>query len=122
MTDRTTSTAAASVPPSRTGLWLDARTLAMHRLMVEKIRREPALFARLGDALVRWQQTAAPGTRSYLAAWQALVDQGPEACFAVALEESDRGQVMRSCSPFQGVLTNAERWAFLKSWSTHEAV
>lgn len=106
----------------RTAQWLDARTLAMHRLMVEKIRREPHLFARLGHTLTRWQQTAAPSTRAYLTAWQALIDQGSEACFAVALEESDRGQVMRSCSPFQGVLTNAERWAFLKSWSTHEAI
>ena len=108
-------------PGLRTAQWLDARTLAMHRVMVEKIRREPALFARLGQNLARWKQTAAPGTQAYLEAWQALVDQGPEACFAVALEESDRGQVMRSSSPFAGVLTNAERWAFLKSWSRHEA-
>lgn len=103
--------------PLRTPQWLDARSLAMHRLLVEKVRREPALFDKLGQNLARWKQTAAPGTLAYLDAWQALVDQGPEACFAVAMEDSDRGQVLRSCSPFAGVLSNAERWAFLKAWA-----
>ena len=105
-----------SRPAKRSPPWLDARTLAMHELMVRKLREEPALFACLQDNLTRWRTTAAPGQRPYLDAWQALVDQGPEACFQVALEASEHGQAMRQCSPFAGVLTNRERWDFLLCW------
>lgn len=93
----------------------------MHRLMVAKVRERPELFGILQRNLTRWKETAAPGNRPYLDAWQALVDEGPEACFRMALEASDRGQAMRQSSPFAGVLTDRERWSFLRSWEGDEA-
>lgn len=43
----------------RTHQEIDARSLAMHRLVVEKIRRDPALLARAESTLSRWRKTVA---------------------------------------------------------------
>jgi len=107
--------------PTRSPQWLDARTLTMHRRIVDKIRAEPALFAIVRDNLERWRGQVTPGTQIYLDAWQALVDQGIDACLGMALERSERGYAMRQSSPFAGVLTNKERWEVLRQFNqSHE--
>ena len=50
------------------------------------------------------------------------MNQGIEACLAVAVEDSQRAAALRQSSPFSGVLSNRERFAFLKAWRRdHEA-
>jgi hypothetical protein len=41
---------------------------------------------------------------------------GVDACLAVAVEDSQRAAALRQSSPFSGVLSNRERFAFLKAW------
>lgn len=101
---------------------LDARSFEMHRLIAQKIERDPLLLQIAASNLTRWQQSISTNSQPYILAWQALLAQGLAACLAVATEDSERGTAMRQCSPFAGVLTPRERWQFLRDWKAqHEA-
>ena len=102
---------------------IDARSLELHRLIAAKVRRDPALLDRVRRTLERWRE---PGSRgrsdTYLAEWDRLLEQGLEPLLATAVEESERAAALRQCSPFTGILSPAERFAFLKTWTaTHAA-
>lgn len=100
---------------------IDQRSLAMHQCVVEKIRQDPALFGRVCNTLSRWRSTVSPASQPYLEAWQRAVDQGMEACLALAVEDSPRATALRQSSPFAGLLTPAERFGFLRSWNRDHA-
>lgn len=105
----------------RTHQEIDARSLAMHRLVAQKLRNEPERFECVRENLRRWDSVATPRARPYLKAWEALARQGMEACLEMAVEDSGQGRAMRQSSPFAGVLTNRERFAFLREWEDRHA-
>lgn len=100
----------------RTHQQLDARSLALHRLIVDKIRRNPVLFERVGQTLERWRPITPTGTLPYLDEWQRLVEQGMDHCLEFATEDSQHAATLRQSSPFTGILTHQERFAFFKGW------
>lgn len=100
---------------------LDERSRAMHCLVVEKIRHNPALFDQAKATLERWRTTVCAASQPYLDEWALLMNQGLEDCVAVAVEDSARATALRQASPFSGLLTNAERFAFLKAWKNSHA-
>lgn len=105
----------------RTPEELEARSLALHRLVAARLRERPELFARVRATLDAWQTRVAPASMPYVECWQQLAAQGMEAALAVAVEESPRADTLRQCSPFSGILSHAERFGFLKTWSTEHA-
>lgn len=106
----------------RTHQEIDQRSLALHRLVAERIMRDPALFEKARLTLARWRRTVCVASQPYLEEWERLMNQGIEACLSVAVEDSQRAAALRQSSPFAGVLTNRERFAFLKQWrNDHEA-
>jgi hypothetical protein len=106
----------------RTHQEIDERSLALHWLVVDKIRREPALFDKARRTLARWRSTVCPASQPYLEEWERLMDEGLDASLAAAVEESERATALRQSSPFAGVLSNQERFAFLKAWEhRHDA-
>jgi len=56
--------------------WLDRRSLALHRLIAEKIRRDPDLFENVKRTLARWSQIVCANSQPYVKEWQRLVDLG----------------------------------------------
>jgi hypothetical protein len=95
---------------------LDLRSLAMHRLIADKIRAEPKLFEIASQNIERWSRT--PGRNgALLAAWSKLLMQGIPATLAMATEDSERARELRQSTPFAGVLSPQERWSFLKKWN-----
>jgi hypothetical protein len=100
---------------------LDARSLRMHQLVADKVRRDPALLDRARQTLAHWRQTVNVRTQPYLAEWEQLMGQGINACLAAAVENSEKAQALRQCSPLAGLLSNQERFAFLKAWSQEHA-
>ena len=101
---------------------LDDRSLALHRLVAAKLRRDPELFADARATLQRWRTVVCSSSQPYLEEWERLFERGPEACLALAVEESERAAALRQCSPLACLLSNQERFAFLKAWSQdHEA-
>lgn len=101
----------------RTHQNLDKRSLALHCLVAEKIRRDPSLFEKPKEVIKRWSLIVSPHSQPYLREWEKLLDQGMDACLAVATEDSERAAALRQSSPFVGILSNAERQAFFREWA-----
>lgn len=95
---------------------LDARSLALHRLVAERLRQDPAAFEHARDTLARWRQSADARVQPYLAAWEAIMAKGLQSTIVFMLEESERAAALRQASPFAGLLSHAERFAALKAW------
>ena len=109
-------------PFERTHQELDARSLALHCLVAAKLQGDPSLFARVQETLARWRTIVSPNSQPYLDEWERLIQRGMAACLAVATENSEHATALRQASPFCGILTNKERFAFLKTWSQeHES-
>jgi hypothetical protein len=100
---------------------LDQRSLALHQLVAEKIRQDAALFDKAQAVLNRWRETASPRGQGYLESWQSLMDQGVDACLTAATQNSQWGDAMRQASPLACLLTNQERFSFLKHWKEAHA-
>lgn len=111
-------TADSNIPAFRLA---DMRSLALHFAVADKLRKQPELFAVVPKTLERWRQTVAASSQGYLSEWALLVHQGMEAALTVATEDSEHAQTLRQCSPFGGILSHQERFAFLKSWSEQHA-
>lgn len=96
---------------------IDDRSLALHRLVADRVRREPARFDLARATLRRWRAIVSASSQPYLEEWERIFGQGMEASLAAAVEDSPRAAGLRQCSPLSCVLTNQERFAFLKDWS-----
>jgi hypothetical protein len=95
---------------------IDARSLAMHQRVAERIREQPALMEQARATLRRWRVTVSPAAQPYLQEWERLMDAGLEASLRIAVEDSPHARAMRQASPFAGLLSNAERFAFIREW------
>ena len=100
---------------------LDQRSLAMHRIVADKVRSDVRLLEKAQEVLRRWHQTGSPRTFGYLDEWQRLLDSGVEKCLQVATEDSERAAALRQASPLAVLLTNQERFTFLKNWKARHA-
>lgn len=101
----------------RTHQEIDKRSLALHRLVAEKIRQDPALFEKAKATLARWMTIVGASSQPYLERWERLMNQGLDVNLAVATEDSERASAMRQASPFAGILTDQERKEFLLEWN-----
>lgn len=101
----------------RTHQEIDQRSLALHQLVAEKIRENPALLDKAQSILQRWRTIVCANSQPYLEEWEGLIDQGVDVCLAVAVEDSERAAALRQSSPLSCLLTNQERFTFLKAWN-----
>lgn len=102
---------------------IEARSLAMHRLVAAKVRQDPSLLETARATLARWRSSSdANRSERYLAEWARVLEGGLEPTLALLVEESEHAVALRQCSPFPRALSTAERYAFLKEWRReHEA-
>ncbi|MEN9022211.1 MAG: hypothetical protein ABF370_17070 [Verrucomicrobiales bacterium] len=98
---------------------IDARSLAMAREIALRLRNRPAFLEEARERLRRWETRngpKAPGIQSWKE-WLSLIDEGVDAVIDALCAEDDRGQQLRQNSPFVGVLSNKEVWAFKRAFS-----
>jgi hypothetical protein len=96
---------------------LDERSLALHRLVAEKISHDPELLEWARDNLRRWQ--SAGGSPSLaLAEWEHILTRTVEEITALLVDPSENATRLRQSSPFAGILTEAERMAIYESYAT----
>jgi hypothetical protein len=95
---------------------LDERSLALHRLIAQKLQAAPALLERARDNLRRWQQ-AKPIPSPALTEWEHIMSNPVDEVVAFLVERSERATRLRQSSPFCGILTEAERRAVYESYS-----
>lgn len=100
---------------------IDDRSLALHRLVAAKLRRNPKLLQKPRTVLARWRRNSCSRSDPYLAAWEEVLQRGLEATLELALSDSELGRAMRQSSPLCGVLQEDERAGFLRDWTNGNA-
>ncbi|WP_157370580.1 hypothetical protein [Vulgatibacter incomptus] len=91
----------------------EARSLAFHRIVAERILRDPDRLDAVRERLDAW---IAEGGRAavYAREWRRLVDFPPAELAAILIDEGERATELRQSTPFSGFLDPRERW---KLWA-----
>jgi len=100
---------AQPVPYSGAHRIAEARSLAMHAVIAQKIDREPSLLDIPRRNLERWGTRAGESVPSWLTEWRRLLNlPWPELAALITAPTEDAAR-LRQSSPFAGVLTEEER-------------
>lgn len=92
----------------------DERSLALHRMLCDRLRADPGLLARARSTLTRWAVT--DGAR-FDRRWEALLaSDDPDPIITAATDPSEAGDALRQSSPLVCLLEPRERWRWLKAW------
>jgi len=88
---------------------LDARSLAMHCKIAQKISRDPRLVNKAKSNLERWRAKSEVPQSKYLREWQDILDRPWQEIADLITSMSEDATRLRSSSPFAGILTTEER-------------
>jgi hypothetical protein len=88
---------------------LEARSLAMHAVIAQKINRDLSLLAIAHRNLSRWSARWTDESPPWLQEWRQILVQPWPQIAALITEPSENAARLRQSSPFPGVLTSAER-------------
>ena len=88
----------------------EARSLALHRVVAERLRRDPAVLARAKARVDDWLRRGQPHVE-YARAWQSLLSGSMDELVALLVDGSERARALRQVTPFAGVVNPRERWA-----------
>ena len=89
-------------------LFLDKVSLALHRAVAKRLRKNPALVLGLARAnLQRWLTRGE--SKAWREWWEIIENSSPETICDIITQDSDEGQRLRSSTPFAGVLSPIER-------------
>lgn len=89
----------------------EARSLAYHRAITERLRREPALLESVVARLRQELRSGDPHRRYWAEAWLRVVERPLEECLAFLTDPGERATELRQSTPFAGLLAPKERWA-----------
>lgn len=88
---------------------LEARSLAMHVMIAEKIFRKPSLLEGVRRNLERWKAHYAEALPDGLREWEHILTRPFPEIASIMTELSERGAQLRQSSPFAGILSSRER-------------
>lgn len=88
---------------------LDARSLAMHVLIVRKIDRDRTLLGIARANIARWEKQRGDAVPWWLAEWRQILERPWLQIAALLTEQSENAIRLRQSTPFAGVLSEAER-------------
>jgi hypothetical protein len=88
---------------------LDARSLAMHCRIVQKVSRDPRLLDKAKANLARWISKSDGPRPRYLMEWQEILEKPWLTMAEIMTSMSEDATRLRSSSPFAGILNEKER-------------
>jgi hypothetical protein len=88
---------------------LDARSLAMHCKIAQKISRDPELLNKAKANLERWNAKSEDPKPRYLREWKQILERPWPEIAELITSMSEDATRLRSSSPFAGVLAADER-------------
>jgi hypothetical protein len=88
---------------------LDARSLAMHCKIVQKISRDPRLLEKAKDNLSRWSAKIDGPEPRHLKEWRQILEKPWLTIAEIMTSMSEGATRLRSSSPFAGILNEKER-------------
>ena len=96
---------------------LDERSLALHRLVAQKVLADPALLEKARANVRRWQESHGSPSLA-LAEWEQILSGPVDQVAKFLVERSEKATRLRQSSPFTGILTETERLAVYEWHST----
>ena len=96
-----------------------ARTLALHVMIAEKINRDLSLLDIVYRSFRRWQDKSRAVPGDALRMWRAALRLPWPQIAALLTEQSERGVKLRSTAPFFGILSARERERIFAAFRTH---
>lgn len=88
---------------------IEARSLAMHCLIAQKIGRDPGLLHVARRNLAAWSARYGDHPPRALEEWQAILARPWHEIAALITDAGEAATRLRQSSPFAGVLTQSER-------------
>ena len=88
---------------------LEARSLAMHAVIAQKIERDPSLLEIPRNNMERWGARWKENAPAWLYEWHEVLKQPWPRIAALITELSEHAARLRQSSPFAGVLSKEER-------------
>ena len=93
-----------------------ARSLALHREVAERLRRDPELLNAARERVERWLAEGSVHAK-WAESWSSILDAGLEAVIEVLTDTGSAAHDLRQVSPFAGVLDPRTRWMILRACS-----
>ena len=88
---------------------LDARSLAMHCKIAQKVSRDLRLLEKAKENLSRWSAKSADPKPRHIREWQEILEKPWLAIAEMITSMSEDATRLRSSSPFAGILSDEER-------------
>jgi hypothetical protein len=88
---------------------LDARSLAMHCKIAQKITHDPNLLNKAKANLERWSAKSQDPSPQYIREWEQILERPWPEIAEIITSMTEDATRLRSSSPFAGVLTSEER-------------
>jgi len=101
---------------------IDERSLAMDRLIAEKIQQDPALVNTAREILSRWMISADASVLPTFKEWTTILELPLEEILDVLQGGDERCVRLRQSSPFCGILSQEERTRFLLEYERRESI
>lgn len=103
----------------RSHQWIDQRSLALDRLIADKVVARPALLQHAIQIVNRWIDQRRPDPPAVLLEWRAfLLERSLTEVIDLLRSDSEEAQRLRQSSPFCGILSPEERLAVFREYET----
>ena len=99
----------------------EKRSIAYHRLIAERIRRDPTILDG-ARARVRSWISASAAVPFYARKWHEVLSHDVDAIVALLVEDSELARELRQSTPFAGALSPAERWEIWRAVGATESM
>jgi hypothetical protein len=86
----------------------EARSLAYHRAVAERLAADPSLIARARERVRAWQES--DPERHYARAWDAVLRRPLHEVAAFLVDDGEEATELRQSTSFAGALSPRERW------------
>jgi hypothetical protein len=87
----------------------EERSLAIHRVVADRLRHDPSLVATARARVEDWLATRSVHP-FYTEAWRNLLSGPAERLLATLVDRGEEARALRQCSPFAGVVDPRTRW------------
>lgn len=87
----------------------EERSIAYHRLVAEKIARDPSVLERARRRVGEWRSTGSVHSH-YVDAWEGVLSLPFDALSGALVDPSERMAALRQVTPFAGAIDARTRW------------
>lgn len=93
----------------------ELRSLEYHRLVAERLERDPEVLRRARERVVGWLDVGGPVDRGRAIQWQEWLRRPVPELVRMLTRDDETSRDLRQNTPFAGVLANEERWRIIRA-------